>query len=162
MYGENMDNNISNKYDVNNDNGDRDNYCITIYAKGHPNVQSTHKTTLEITKEDYLTPTGDCIIGICADKSMIDFSEEFKNELRKSDKIIVEIIVGDLKETIIGKGHKDLILNHPTDIVIRKSNFICPRIYSKSSHIFFNLTTSTCPGAEALPSIAAKVRIEPN
>ncbi|MDK2789801.1 MAG: uncharacterized protein PWP15_308 [Methanothermococcus sp.] len=127
MYGENMDNNISNKYDVNNDNGDRDNYCITIYAKGHPNVQSTHKTTLEITKEDYLTPTGDCIIGICADKSMIDFSEEFKNELRKSDKIIVEIIVGDLKETIIGKGHKDLILNHPTDIVIRKSNFICPR-----------------------------------
>ncbi|WP_018154633.1 MULTISPECIES: DUF371 domain-containing protein [Methanothermococcus] len=122
-----MDNNISNKYDVNNDNGDRDNYCITIYAKGHPNVQSTHKTTLEITKEDYLTPTGDCIIGICADKSMIDFSEEFKNELRKSDKIIVEIIVGDLKETIIGKGHKDLILNHPTDIVIRKSNFICPR-----------------------------------
>jgi hypothetical protein len=100
---------------------------ITIHAKGHPNVKSTHKTTLEITKEDYLTPTGDCIIGINADKSMADFSEEFREKIRNSDKIIVEIIVGGLKEIIIGKGHKDLILNHPTDIVIRKSNFICPR-----------------------------------
>ncbi|WP_292460573.1 DUF371 domain-containing protein [Methanothermococcus sp.] len=102
-------------------------YIITIHAKGHPNVKSTHKTTLEITKEDYLTPTGDCIIGINADKSMVDFSEELRERIRNSDKIIVEIIVRDLKETIIGKGHKDLILNHPTDIVIRKSNFICPR-----------------------------------
>jgi hypothetical protein len=58
---------------------------------------------------------------------MADFSEEFREKIRNSNKIIVEIVVGDLKETIIGKGHKDLILNHPTDIVIRKSNFICPR-----------------------------------
>ncbi|WP_421077556.1 DUF371 domain-containing protein [Methanothermococcus sp. Ax23] len=102
-------------------------YIITIHATGHPNVKSTHKTTLEITKEDYLTPTGDCIIGINADKSMADFSEELRERIRNSGKIIIEIVVGDLKDTIIGKGHKDLILNHPTDIVIRKSNFICPR-----------------------------------
>jgi len=104
-----------------------ENYTITIHAKGHPNVKSTHKTTLEITKEDYLTPKGDCIIGISADKSMADFSDELREKIRNSDKIIIEIVVGDLKDTIIGKGHKDLILNHPTDIVIRKSNFICPR-----------------------------------
>ena len=104
-----------------------ENHTIIIHAKGHSNVKSTHKTTLEITKEDYLTPKGDCIIGISADKSMADFSDELREKIRNSDKIIVEIVVGDLKETIIGKGHKDLILNHPTDIVIRKSNFICPR-----------------------------------
>ncbi|AEH07111.1 DUF371 domain-containing protein [Methanothermococcus okinawensis] len=100
---------------------------ITIHGKGHPNIKSTHKTTLEITKDDYLTPKGDCIIGIKADKSMADFSEEIREKIRSSDKIIVELIIGNLKETIMGKGHKDLILNHPTDIVIRKSNFICPR-----------------------------------
>ncbi|MEO2117624.1 MAG: DUF371 domain-containing protein [Methanocaldococcus sp.] len=98
-----------------------------IKAKGHKNVSATHKTTLEITKENYLTPTGHCIIGIGADKSMIDFSEDFKEKLRNAKKIIVEIEVEDLKEVIVGEGHKDLILNHPTDIVIRKSNYICPR-----------------------------------
>ncbi|XRO75198.1 DUF371 domain-containing protein [Methanocaldococcus sp. 28A] len=100
---------------------------IVIKAKGHKNVSATHKTTLEITKENYLTPTGHCIIGIGADKSMADFSEEFKEKLRNAKKIIVEIEVERIKEVIVGEGHKDLILNHPTDIVIRKSNYICPR-----------------------------------
>ena len=98
-----------------------------IIGKGHKNITATHKTTLEITKEDYLTPTGDCIVGVNIDKSMADFSEGIREKIRSSDKIIIEIVVGDLKETIIGKGHNDLILNHPTDIVIRKSSFICPR-----------------------------------
>ncbi|ACX72840.1 Protein of unknown function DUF371 [Methanocaldococcus vulcanius M7] len=98
-----------------------------IKAKGHKNVSATHKTTLEITKENCLTPTGHCIIGINANKSMDDFSEEFKEKLRNAKKIIVEIEVEDLKEVIVGEGHKDLILNHPTDMVIRKSDYICPR-----------------------------------
>ncbi|CAB3287180.1 conserved protein of unknown function [Methanocaldococcus lauensis] len=98
-----------------------------IKAKGHKNISANHKTTLEITKENYLTPTGHCIIGIEADKSMLDFREEFKEKLRNAKKIIVEIEVEGIKDTIIGEGHKDLILNHPTDIVIRKSNYICPR-----------------------------------
>ncbi|WP_456373303.1 DUF371 domain-containing protein [Methanocaldococcus sp.] len=100
---------------------------FTIRAKGHKNISATHKTTLEITKEDYLTPTGHCIIGIEANKSMLDFTDEFKEKLRNAKKIIVEIEVEGIKDTIIGEGHKDLILNHPTDIVIRKSNYICPR-----------------------------------
>ncbi|AXI25240.1 hypothetical protein CFE53_03410 [Methanofervidicoccus sp. A16] len=100
---------------------------FVITARGHTNVKCTHKTTLEITKENYLTSTGDCIIGISADKSMLDFPEDFKERLRNADRIVVEILVDELREVIVGKGHKDLILNHPTDIVIRKSTYICPR-----------------------------------
>ena len=100
---------------------------FVITARGHTNVKCTHKTTLEITKENYLTSTGDCIIGISADKSMLDFPEDFKERLRNADRIVVEILVDDLRDVIVGKGHKDLILNHPTDIVIRKSTYICPR-----------------------------------
>jgi len=98
-----------------------------IKAKGHKNVSAKHKTTIEITKEDYLTPTGDCIIGINADKSMLDFPEELKDKIRNAKKIVVEIEVDGVKDIIIGEGNKNLILNHPTDIVIRKSSYICPR-----------------------------------
>jgi len=100
---------------------------FVITAKGHPNVKCTHKTTLEITKEDYLTSTGDCIIGISADKSMLDFPEDFKERIRNASRIVVEIQVDELREVITGRGHRDLLLDHPTDIVIRKSNYICPR-----------------------------------
>ena len=58
---------------------------------------------------------------------MADFSEEFREKLRNAKKIVVEIEVKGLKEVIVGEGHRDLILNHPTDIVIRKSSYICPR-----------------------------------
>ena len=30
-------------------------------------------------------------------------------------------------DIIIGWGHEDLTLTHPTDIVIRKSDYTCPR-----------------------------------
>ncbi len=33
-------------------------------ARGHANVQATHGTTIEFTKENRLTPRGDCIIGV--------------------------------------------------------------------------------------------------
>ncbi len=98
-----------------------------IKAKGHKNVSATHKTTLEITKDNYLTTTGHCIIGIEADKSMKDFPEEFKEKIRNAKKIVVEIEVDGVKEIIVGKGDKNLPLSHPTDIVIRRSNYICPR-----------------------------------
>ncbi|HIP75502.1 MAG TPA: DUF371 domain-containing protein, partial [Thermococcus paralvinellae] len=39
-----------------------------IHCYGHENIKATHKSTLEITKEDFLTPRGDCIICIKADK----------------------------------------------------------------------------------------------
>ncbi|MBA2859542.1 DUF371 domain-containing protein [Methanococcus maripaludis] len=100
---------------------------FTIYAKGHENISANHKSTLEITKENHVTCTGDCIIGISADKSMLDFSESFKENLRNSDKITVEIEVDGLKEVITGKGNTKLTLDHKTDIVIRTSDFSCSR-----------------------------------
>jgi hypothetical protein len=56
-----------------------------INAVGHPNVLATHEKTIEITKEDFLTPTGDCIIGINADKYTGSFRisrPEFVDRLR--------------------------------------------------------------------------------
>ena len=99
-----------------------------IKAKGHKNVLSLHKSTFEITKDNDLSLAGDCIIGLDIDKSMVDFSKEFKEKLANDDtKVIVELNTPNASDIIEGFGHHDLTLTHPTDIVCRKSTFICPR-----------------------------------
>lgn len=105
-----------------------------IYAKGHKNIRSRHKTTLEITKEHNLTPKGDCIIAVSADKGLLDLSERFKNRL-KDENSILEILIksNGIEEKIIARGHPELTLSHPTDMVVRKSNFICGRTLAINS-----------------------------
>ena len=99
-----------------------------IMAKGHENVLSLHKSTFEITKDTDLTLSGDCIIGLDIDKSMEDFPKEFKEKLANDDtKVIVELKTPNASDTIEGFGHHDLSLSHPTDIVCRKSTFVCSR-----------------------------------
>ena len=99
-----------------------------IMAKGHENVLSLHKSTFEITKDKDLSLSGDCIIGLDIDKSMDDFPEEFKEKLANDDtKVIVELKTPNASDTIEGYGHHDLTLSHPTDIVCRKSTFVCSR-----------------------------------
>ena len=99
-----------------------------IMAKGHENVLSLHKSTFEITKDKDLSLAGDCIIGLDIDKSMEDFPEEFKEMLANDDtKVIVELKTPNASDTIEGYGHHDLTLSHPTDIVCRKSTFVCSR-----------------------------------
>ena len=99
-----------------------------IMAKGHENVLSLHKSTFEITKDKDLSLAGDCIIGLDIDKSMEDFPEEFKEKLANEDtKVIVELKTPNASDTIEGYGHHDLTLSHPTDMVCRKSTFVCSR-----------------------------------
>lgn len=99
-----------------------------IKAKGHKNVLSMHKSTFEITKDKELSLSGDCIIGLDIDKSMLDFPDDFKKEIANSNnKITVKLSTENAIDEIIGYGHEDLTLDHPTDIVCRKSDFICSR-----------------------------------
>ncbi len=99
-----------------------------IMAKGHENVLSLHKSTFEITKDNDLSLAGDCIIGLDIDKSMEDFPNEFKEKLANDDtRVIVELRTPNASDSIEGFGHHDLSLSHPTDIVCRKSTFVCSR-----------------------------------
>ena len=99
-----------------------------ILGYGHENIQATHKTTFEITKKAQLSRRGDCIIVVSANKAMTDFSSEFKEKLRKENaKIAIRIETGDIVEVVNAFGSPRLILAHRTDIVVRKSNYICNR-----------------------------------
>jgi len=99
-----------------------------IFAYGHKNILAIHRTTLQITKEERVSRRGDCIIAVSADKSVADLSPEFKENLRKEKaKITVLIEAGDSMEVVNAFGSPKLILTHPTDMVVRKSNYICSR-----------------------------------
>lgn len=99
-----------------------------IEFSGHKNIRSNHQKTIEITKESHLTPQGDCIVGVNATSSCADLPQELRQKLKNPNaKVIFSINVGDEEFVVIGKGHPDLILTHEDDIVIRKSDFICPR-----------------------------------
>ncbi len=106
-------------------------YEIEFY--GHENIRSNHKNTIEITKESHLTPRGDCIVGVSANSSCNDLPEELKNKLKNSDNTIEFLFkVEDIEFSLKGKGHPNLTLTHPEDIVLRKSDFTCPRTISVS------------------------------
>ena len=97
-------------------------------AFGHENIQAIHPSTLMFTKEKHLSKTGDCIVGVAADKSEADLKQEFKDALRTPNAKLTIIIEADgLTSQINAHGSSKLILNHPNDIVIRKSDYICNR-----------------------------------
>lgn len=98
---------------------------------GHENIRSNHKNTIEITKESHLTPRGDCIVGVSANSSCNDLPEELKNKLKNPDNTIEFLFkVEDIEFSLKGKGHPNLTLTHQEDIVLRKSDFTCPRTLS--------------------------------
>ena len=99
-----------------------------VTAHGHSLVQATHRTTIEVTKDPHLTRKGDCIIAVKADKSLADLSQRFKDAARNPNaKITVIIEAGEEKETVKGYGDAGLTFTHLTDMVIRKSRYVCSR-----------------------------------
>lgn len=111
-----------------------------IGFSGHENIRSLHQKTIEITKDSSLTLNGDCIVGINATHACADLPKKLKNALQDPTcNVKISLKVGNYDFIINGKGHPDLHLTHKKDIVIRKSNFTCPRTLAiccdKSSHV---------------------------
>lgn len=99
-----------------------------IQTKGHKNVTSYHKSTFEITKDAEIGPTADCIVGVDMDKCMLNFLKEFKDKIASPNtKITVILETENGYDEITGWGNENLTLTHPTDIVIRKSDYVCDR-----------------------------------
>ena len=102
---------------------------VVVVAWGHPNITARHRTTLEITKEGNLTPRGDCIIGIKASMGASELPQEIKGALRSGSKarVILYLPDYDVREEVVGFGSPSMTFQHPTDIVIRRSQYVCGR-----------------------------------
>ena len=107
---------------------------LVIKAKGNKLIKATHKSTLEITKDSFLTEKGDCIIGISSNYSVKDLPEDLKDHLLNEGKIKITIKVDDLINDIIAYGSKRLLLTNDKSIVIRKSNYIDNRTLAINSN----------------------------
>jgi len=99
-----------------------------IRCRGHPLVLGTHPTTFEVTCEDYLSKNGNCIVGIAADKGCAGLSPAFKSVLAHDDAVLITLLeCNGVSVTVRSSGSSQLLLDHPTDMVWRKSTFICGR-----------------------------------
>ncbi|MBY9007093.1 MAG: DUF371 domain-containing protein [Candidatus Lokiarchaeota archaeon] len=98
---------------------------INVY--GHENIQCTHSSTIEITKDKHLTKKGNCILGIYASKACINLNLELKNYIKDEKRIKVIIKGESFLDSFFGYGDKRLSLKHSEDIVFRKSDYICDR-----------------------------------
>lgn len=99
-----------------------------IIFYGHPNIRAMHEKTIELTKAKDITLRGDCIIGVNANKACIDLSNTIKNKLRENNSLIrISLIVDKYIYSFFGYGNSFLIITDKHDIVIRKSEFVCPR-----------------------------------
>jgi len=100
----------------------------TICCKGHPHVLGNHPTTFEVTRENHLTKNGNCIIGIAADKGCNDLSAEFKRVLCHDNAVLVTRLTCEgVFVEVKSRGSSGLTLHDPTDIVWRRSTFVCGR-----------------------------------
>ena len=99
-----------------------------IRCRGHPLVSSRHPTTFELTKDEHLTAAGDCIIGVGADRGAADLSDEFRTALRQEGAVLVTTLrCGGIEVVVRSEGHPGLLLDHPTDLVWRRSEHVCGR-----------------------------------
>jgi len=99
-----------------------------IRCRGHPFVLGTHPTTFEVTRGEHLTHNGNCIIGIGADKGCAGLSAAFRKILAHDDAVLVtRLSTGDFEVEVRSRGSAHLTLDHPADLVWRRSTFTCGR-----------------------------------
>lgn len=114
----------------------------TIHCRGHKNVRARHKSTFEITKDIELSESGDCIIGVGADKGAADLSHEFREALSIPGSTLTTVFsIGSETFEVSSEGISGITLTHPTDLVWRRSAFVCPRTIA----VYSNAVAKTFP-----------------
>lgn len=101
---------------------------MKIRCRGHPLVTAAHPSTFEITREPGLTLKGDCILAVAADRGARDLPEEFGALLCRDDASLLTVLSCDgMSVEIRGRGSSSMTLDHPSDLVWRKSRYVCGR-----------------------------------
>jgi hypothetical protein len=105
-----------------------------VLAQGNANILATHPSTLEITRDTELSRRGDCVIAVAANRGLGDLDSSFKQDLRKEGaRVMILIQAGKIADTINAHGDPRLTLSHPTDMVIRRSRYVCTRTLAVSA-----------------------------
>ena len=104
-----------------------------VRARGHENVTAKHGSTFEVTSDGWLTPAGDCILAVEADRVPADFDDAFVEACRDPDATITATITATTdddetyEETIEGRGDPDLSFENERSHVGRTSDYVDDR-----------------------------------
>ena len=99
-----------------------------VHARGHENVCAEHASTFEVTTDDYLTPAGDCILGVEAERAPADFDPEFVAACQDPEATITATFRADGHEEVVtGRGHPDLTFEDDQSMVGRTSDYVDDR-----------------------------------
>jgi hypothetical protein len=103
-------------------------YRDEVEFYGHPMVRSRHRNTIEVTRDPNLTISGDCIIGVRADKGLSDLSKDVRDSIRADgSELLITIEVPPESFVVRASGSSLLSLEDSHEIVLRKTEFISPR-----------------------------------
>ena len=95
-------------------------------ARGHHNVSALHETTIEITKDDYLTRRGDCIVGVSSEAGANDLPAWLKERIRQGWVVVVVLCSGDVCDSVVGRGDPRLELSDGHKMIMRRSSYVEP------------------------------------
>jgi hypothetical protein len=99
-----------------------------VRASGHEHVRATHTSTFEVTTDDWLTPAGDCIVGVEADRAPADFDPAFVEACTDPDaRITVTFAADGATERVAARGHPDLDPTSDRSLVVRRSEYVDER-----------------------------------
>jgi hypothetical protein len=101
---------------------------FVVRAQGHENVTAEHASTFEVTSDDFLTPAGDCILGIEADTVPTDLDEAFVAACQRPDATIeIRLAAGGQEDVIRAEGHPGLSFENDRSMVVRTSDYVDDR-----------------------------------
>lgn len=101
---------------------------FTFYAEGDRKITARHPTTLEITKDNVKTKKGDCIVATRATLGLAELPEEMKQALRRDGtKVTLWIESDGICDVVRGMGSARLTLESESEMVVRKSGYVCGR-----------------------------------
>jgi len=138
-------------------------YTETIRAHGHEHVQATHESTFELTSDDWLTPAGDCILAVEADRVPSDFDPGFVAAAQNTDaRITAEIETAEHSHTVTGRGDPDLTFDGDRSGVGRTSNHVDDRTImvdadAAAADIDRKLVAALADGAEVTVTLRVTV-----
>ncbi len=103
-------------------------HLVRFKAYGHENVIGEHKTTVEITTEDYLTKQGTCIVGVQANQKLSDLAPKIRDLVTlETTKIVLVMEVEGIIEQVTGTGGQNLTYSDSVSMVARTSSYQCGR-----------------------------------
>lgn len=135
----------------------------TVSARGHEHVVATHGSTFELTSDDYLTPAGDCIVGVEADRVPREFDDSFVAACTDRNATITAVLEADgHTDRVVAEGHPELSFGSDRSMVVRTSRYVDDRTVAvgadkAAADLDRDLVAALADGA----SLACSFRVDP-